>query len=67
MMIMPHSTVLALQGSGIYGASGGGSLDIVQIPLDHGADVNQPTEVSNCLHDCPHCMYVVILVDKFCT
>ena len=30
--------------------------------------MNQPTDVSNCLHNnYPHCMYVLILVDKSCT
>ena len=56
-----HSTVLTLQGSStpLYGASFEGRLNVVQILLDHGADVNQTTGVSNCLHNnYPHCMYV---------
>ena len=39
----------------------------MKILLDHGADVNQPNDVSNCLHNYPHCMLVPILVDKSCT
>ena len=39
----------------------------MKILLDHGADVNQPCDVSNCLHNYPHCMLVLILVDKSCT
>ena len=69
--VMWHSIVLTLQGSKIplyMSASLNGRLNIVQILLDHGADVNQPTDVSNCLHNnYPHCMYVLILVDKSCT
>ena len=35
-----------------------GRLNVSQILLDHGADVNQPTDVSNCLHNnYPHCIY----------
>ena len=42
-----------LQGTctSLYGASMGGNPKIVQYLLDHGADVNQPTDVSNCLHN----------------
>ena len=44
-----------------------GRLNAAKVLLDHGADVNQPTDVSNCLHNnSPHCMYVVIVVDKSC-
>ena len=45
--------VLTLQGAltGLYGASLGGNLTIAQYLLDHGADVNQPTDVSNYLHN----------------
>ena len=42
-------TVLTLQGTctGLYGASKGCNLNIAQYLLDHGADVNQPCDVSN--------------------
>ena len=42
----PHS----LQGTqtGLYVASLDGNLKMVQYFLDHGADVNQPCDVSNC-------------------
>ena len=47
-LVLCHSTVLTLQGelSPLYGASEGGNLSIAQYLLDHGADVNQPTDVS---------------------
>ena len=52
----------------LYEASRLGRANVVQILLDHGADVNQPTDVSKCLcNNYPHCMYVLILVDKYCT
>ena len=48
-----HSVVLTLQGTstGLYVASWYGNRKIVQLLLDHGADVNQPTDVSNCLRN----------------
>ena len=67
--VMWHSTVLTLQGKipPLYDASSKGNLNIIEVLLDHGADVNQPTDVSNCLHNnSPHCVYVVIVVDKSC-
>jgi ankyrin repeat protein len=35
--------------TGLYGASLEGNAEIVEYLLNHGADVNQPTVVSNCL------------------
>ena len=55
-----YSTAFTLQGTypPIFTASFNGRLNVVQVLLDHGADVNQPTDVSNCLHNnSPHCMY----------
>jgi ankyrin repeat protein len=37
--------------TGIYTASLNGNVKVVEYLLDHGADVNQPTDVSNCLHN----------------
>ena len=65
-----HVTLLTLQGrvAPLYDASVTGRLNVAQILLNHGADVNQPCDVSNCLHNnYPHCMYVLILVDKSCS
>ena len=58
--ILGYSTAFTLQGTypPIYAASFDGRLNVVQVLLDHGADVNQPSDVSNCLHNnSPHCMY----------
>ena len=52
--IMLLSTINTLQGKipPLYGASLGGNPKVVEYLLDHGADVNQPTDVSNvCLHN----------------
>ena len=63
------TALLTLQGTStpLYVASLEGRLNAAKILLDSGANVNQPTDVSNCLHNnYPHCMYVLILVDKSC-
>jgi ankyrin repeat protein len=35
----------------LYEASLKGNFEVIEYLLDHGADVNQPCDVSNCLHN----------------
>ena len=48
-----RSIVLTLQGTstGLYAASSKGNLKVIEYLLEHGADVNQPCDVSNWLRN----------------